>query len=272
MGIEDYSTTAGSNTSVGGVSIAEGMSPASVNNAIRAVMADIATARQDKRSTFIDDFLAGAIEARLSSTAGAGAGTEVLTVVSGSLNGTATLKSSTALGTHAQNCAIVTMDQLNYTAGQGGLAMETRLSINDITTVALFVGFTDTISTTVELPVYKASGADDLDSDATNACGVGFDTQGTTDQWWHGGVKADTDTAATHSGSAPVNATLVTIRVEVSSAGAVEGFINGVSIGTAVANAVTTSTPLTPVIVIGNRAGSAQRIATIDYIFVEQAR
>lgn len=41
-GIQDYSTTAGSNTSVGGVSIAEGMNPAGVNNAIRAVMADLA--------------------------------------------------------------------------------------------------------------------------------------------------------------------------------------------------------------------------------------
>ncbi len=42
-GIADYSTTAASNTSVGGVSIAEGMAPAGINNAIRAVMADIAS-------------------------------------------------------------------------------------------------------------------------------------------------------------------------------------------------------------------------------------
>lgn len=42
-GIADYSTTAGSNTAVGGVSIAEGMAPGNVNNAIRALMADLAT-------------------------------------------------------------------------------------------------------------------------------------------------------------------------------------------------------------------------------------
>ena len=40
-GIKDYSTTAASNTSVGGVSIAEGMLPSNINNALRAIPADI---------------------------------------------------------------------------------------------------------------------------------------------------------------------------------------------------------------------------------------
>ena len=40
-GIKDYSTTASNNTSVGGVSIAEGMLPSNINNAFRAVTADI---------------------------------------------------------------------------------------------------------------------------------------------------------------------------------------------------------------------------------------
>lgn len=40
MAFSDWSTTAGSNTSVGGVNIGEGMNPSDVNNAIRAVMAD----------------------------------------------------------------------------------------------------------------------------------------------------------------------------------------------------------------------------------------
>ncbi len=40
-GIKDYSTTASNNTSVGGVSIAEGMLPSNINNAFRAVAADI---------------------------------------------------------------------------------------------------------------------------------------------------------------------------------------------------------------------------------------
>jgi hypothetical protein len=40
-GIKDYSTTAGNNTSVGGVSIAEGMLPSNINNAFRAITADV---------------------------------------------------------------------------------------------------------------------------------------------------------------------------------------------------------------------------------------
>ena len=40
-GIKDYSTTASSNTSVGGISIAEGMLPSNINNAFRGLLVDI---------------------------------------------------------------------------------------------------------------------------------------------------------------------------------------------------------------------------------------
>jgi glutamine cyclotransferase len=40
--VSDWSTTAGDNTDVGGVNIAEGCSPSGINNAIRTVMAQIA--------------------------------------------------------------------------------------------------------------------------------------------------------------------------------------------------------------------------------------
>ena len=38
MGIKDYSTTNSSNTSLNGISVAEGMLPSNLNNAIRALM------------------------------------------------------------------------------------------------------------------------------------------------------------------------------------------------------------------------------------------
>ena len=37
-GIKDYSTTAANNTTVGSISVAEGMLPSNINNAIRALM------------------------------------------------------------------------------------------------------------------------------------------------------------------------------------------------------------------------------------------
>lgn len=43
--LNDYSATAALNTDVGGISIAEGCSPANINNAIREVMSDIAAVR-----------------------------------------------------------------------------------------------------------------------------------------------------------------------------------------------------------------------------------
>lgn len=44
MAISDYDTTAGNNTSIAGIDIGENCSPANVNNAIRQLMADLATA------------------------------------------------------------------------------------------------------------------------------------------------------------------------------------------------------------------------------------
>lgn len=43
MAIKDWSTTAATNTTVGGISIAEGMAPGNVNNAMREIMAQIAS-------------------------------------------------------------------------------------------------------------------------------------------------------------------------------------------------------------------------------------
>jgi hypothetical protein len=47
MAVTDYSTTPGSNTAISGINIAENCSPANINNSIRQLMADIATALDD---------------------------------------------------------------------------------------------------------------------------------------------------------------------------------------------------------------------------------
>lgn len=204
-----------------------------------------------------------------STTAGSGTGNQVATTIAASLNGEVTLKSASDDGAHGANFSTFTGINLGFKANQGGLAMEVRLKVDDVSEAYLFVGFTDTISTTVEGPIFLAAG--NIDSDATDACGVVYDVDATTDQWCHGGVKNGTDTVPAFSGTAPTDATYVTVRVEVSAAGAVQGFINGVAIGNPVADAVTITTALTPAIVIGNRSAN-QVIATIDYIWVQQNR
>jgi len=47
MAVTDYSTTPGSNTAISGINIGENCSPANINNAIRQLMADVATALDD---------------------------------------------------------------------------------------------------------------------------------------------------------------------------------------------------------------------------------
>lgn len=233
--------------------------------------AELASVDPSQKVTFFDDFLAAAIEGRISSTAGSGTGNEAATKVANSLSGEITLKSASDDGAHGANGTSLTLDELNFKANQGGLVLETRIKLDAITAVALFIGFTDVISSTVELPIYKTEGADTVDSDADNACGVCFDTDGTTDEWFHAGTKATADTDPTHSGTAPSAGTYVTVRVEVSAAGAVTGYINGTPIGAATANAITATTAITPCIVVANRS-AAQRIATVDYLWVQQNR
>lgn len=204
-----------------------------------------------------------------STTAGSGTATEVATTVANSLNGTVTLKSASDDGAHSANCSTFTGINLGWKANQGGLVMEARLKLSDVSEAVMFVGFTDTISTTVELPIFLVTTA--IDSDATDACGVGYDIDGTTVQFFHGGVKNGTDTTPAYSGSAPLDDTYFVVRVEVDTSGAVQGFINGKAIGAPVAAAVTATVALTPAIIVGNRSAN-QVTATIDYVWVQQNR
>lgn len=204
-----------------------------------------------------------------STTAGAGTGNAGAVTVAAALNGEVTIKSASDDGTNAQNSSLLTAIGLAWKANSGGCAVEARLKVDAITDVHVGVGFTDTISTTVELPIFMT--AADLDSDATDAAGIIFDTDATTDVIYVGGVKAGTDTTPQSSGIAMVADTYITLRVELSATGGVTGYINGTAVGTEVANAVTATTALTPYVVVSNR-GAAQRVLTLDYIKVEQNR
>lgn len=238
------------------------------NNQMDGVpLAERLTVDPSQKVTYFTDFLGDALEDEL--LAGVGGGTGNAVALSAGAGGRVSLTTASDDGDHSANGVSIGLGALDWRADQGGLAMEVRLQIDDITDVALFVGFTDTIGSTVEAPLFLA--AADFDSDADNACGVVFDTDATTDEFAHGGVKATADTAPAFSGGAPTAATYVTIRVEVSAAGAVQGFIDGTAIGAAVANAVTITTPLVPIVFVHNR-GAAARVALLDYVWVQANR
>lgn len=269
-------TDASANTDWAGFAFPD-ISPAelAILDGLGVPQAEIQALDPSQKFTLFDDFFgtwaigdAGPAD-RWSSTAGSGTGNEVATTVANSVNGEITLKSASDDGTHAANCSSLTAINASFKANQGGLVLEAKVKLDDVSEGVLFVGFTDTISTTVELPIFMNAGV--LDSDAANACGVIYDVDATTDQFYVGGVKADTDTDPTADNAvAPEDDTYVTIRVEVSAAGAVTGYIDGVSLGT-VADAVTITTALTPCIVVGNRSAN-QVVGTIDYIWAQQNR
>lgn len=217
--------------------------------------------------SYFTDFLGDALEDEL--LAGVGSGTGNAVALSVGTGGRVEIKTSSADAAIDANGSSLGLGALNWRADQGGLFMETRLQLDAITAAMFFVGFTDALPSTVEAPVFL-NGAN-IDSDADNACGIIFDTDGTTAQFCHGGVKATVDTTPAYSGTAPVAATYVKLRVEVSAAGAVQGFVNDVAIGAAVANAVTITTPLCPIIFVANRGGAARNVL-VDYLWVQANR
>lgn len=217
--------------------------------------------------SWFTDFLGDALEDEI--LAGVGSGTGNAVALSVGVGGRVEIKTSSADAAIGANGSSISLGALNWKANQGGLMMEARIQIDNISGSYFFIGFTDALASTVEAPVFL--NAADIDSDADDACGVLYDVDGTTAQWCHGGVKATVDTVPAYSGSAPVAATWYTVRVEVSSAGAVQGFINDVAIGPAVANAVTATVALTPIIFVANRAGAARNVL-VDYIHVQANR
>lgn len=159
--------------------------------------------------------------------------------------------------------------RLNWKAGQGGLVFEAKVAIDAITSVCVFVGFTDQVSA-LEMPFTLAAG-DVLTSNASNAVGMLFDTAADTDNWWLVGVAADVDATKQNAGSAPVAGTSETWRIEVTAAGVASFYRNGTLIGSAMTGAVGTTAALTPVVAAFSR-GAASRNVDVDFIHVQAQR
>lgn len=217
---------------------------------------------------FFDDFLGDTIKDEMQIKAGSGTGNAVaLTTGAGGL---VLMTSASDDGAITANASALELAGLDWYANKGGLAFETRLSLSDVSETYIFIGFTDaTQASTLEEPLFLTTTA--IDSTATDACGVLYDVDGTTKQWLHGGVANGTDTTPAYSGAAPTQDAFHTVRVEVSAAGAVQGFIDGVPIGTPVASAVTPTVALLPIIVLANRSANVCT-ASVDYFWVQQNR
>jgi len=214
---------------------------------------------------FFEDFdgiSTQALNPKLVYTEGTDTATAGMVIVAG-VEGFLRVTSGDSAGSIAADGAMIN-SELNWKANQGGLYMQVRIAIAAITTVSLYVGFTDTLA--LEGPV-SLSGTT-FTTNATDAVGFLFDTAATTDTIRLVGVKNDTDATMQDTGLAFVANAYRTLRVELSDEGVASFFIDGAQIGTHMTGAVTKTVAMTPVVIIRPEGAVAGRTFDLDYIDV----
>lgn len=213
---------------------------------------------------FLGDVLADQWGVRKGSDGGA-----VDFAISAATNGMIRATTGAGAGANMATNGVQLESALNWTAASGGLSFECRLKLAAITTVAVFVGFTDQVAA-LEMPIHSAGSANTITTNATDAVGLFFDTSMADDFWWAAGVKNDVDATHASTGIAPTAATYQRLRVELDTSGNAAMFINGRRYAT-VNNAVTASVALTPVVAAFRRAASSTTV-DVDYVWVQSNR
>lgn len=217
-----------------------------------------------------DDYLGEEIDGyRWQSLVGTDAECRQATVLADQVRGVVRLTTGDDAAADMATNGVQLQGRLNWRPNQGGLTWEARIAISAITSVAVFVGLTDQVAA-LEMPFTLAAG-DVLTSNATDACGVLFDTAADTDNWWLVGVKADVDATKQNSAVAPVAGTFETWRIDVDADGTARFYRNGSLIGTAMSNPLTASVALAPVIAAFAR-GAASRNIDIDEQLIQAIR
>ena len=235
------------------------------------------TADPSAKVTLFDDFLTATLDNAIWPD---GEGSDAQSV--GPVVVAAVLEGAIAAVSGNANSATTTVDtagtsgaDLNWTTANGGLAMETRIQVDDITNCSFFAGFTDRVVSDggTEMPIDASGTNNDLDASgaATDAAGIIFDTEFVTDPTLiHlGATSGGTPGAIVVGTLSPSNDTYVTLRVTINAARTLEGFVDGTSIGT-IATALA-DVALTPIVVVRSRT-TALRTIQIDYIWAQQDR
>jgi hypothetical protein len=159
--------------------------------------------------------------------------------------------------------------EVNWYASKN-CVMEARVYLHPITTVGVFIGFTDEKAEAAQTMPFAQTGST-LTDECTNGVGFLFDTNCTTDVWnivnTNAGDEATVGLAATYD---PVADTYQTFRVEVDVLGNAKFYIDGEPVGF-VEEAVATTSAFTPNISIQNKNGAAHYVY-VDYIKCWQDR
>ncbi len=213
---------------------------------------------------FMDDFLGDTVDGNLYTTSVANGGA---VAISAAQNGTLLVTANNAGSDVAE-----VMGDANWYAKCGDLIAEFRLKVDNITNVAINIGFANTYANSNDHCAVEigASQAVTMDADVTDFVGFVFDTGATLDYWYMAQSKNTTNTVVAVGTTAPVNATYETFRVKLGATGTATYYRNGVAVGTIV-NSVTNTTALHLYAAVIGRTTAARNVS-IDYIEAWAAR
>ncbi len=243
--------------------------------AMTASADELSALDKSTKTTLFDDFL-GTFDTNLwSDGEGSNAQANGPVAVASSLSGAVVCESGD--GDDANGAVDVSGtcgNSLSWKTNQGGLVMEAKVFVDDITNCSLFVGFVDAVlaNGSMKAPIEASGSGDVITAESADAAGIIFDTDfATTPTKFNlGSVKNTAVTTVVAGTTAPTNGAYNTLRVTLTAAGILEGFVDGTSIGT-IASAITVTDPLTPCVLVRGRT-SVSKFATIDYIFCQQDR
>lgn len=155
-------------------------------------------------------------------------------------------------------------------ASTNNLEFNARVQMSAITNMVCFVGLTNQVAS-LQMPINGAGGGNGFTANAADAVGFLFDTTMTTANWWMIGAKATVLATGQNSGLAPVAATYEQFAISVDQLGNATFFRNGLQVGVTMANAVTPTVAVTPVVAAFARA-AVSRTVTGDYIMASMNR
>ncbi len=219
--------------------------------------------------SYFDDFIGDALDSRWNIVEGTDGATSDAAILAGGIGGVLRFTTGDA-GTGLAADLVQMTQALQWQASNGGLFIEARFKLSQITEAYAFFGFTDVV--TLEAPIISAASANTLTTNASDAVGFMFDTRMTADTWWLTGVAGDTDATAQNTTYAPVADTYAKFRIEVDASGNAVFFYNGKQVGTKMTGALTAATDLTPTFAVGKLSTATSITAEMDYIAIGMTR
>jgi len=175
------------------------------------------------------------------------------------------------------NCALYVGP---FKPSDGGVVMEARFKVADITTCALFVGFTETLDAATPVMPAEFATTTMTYNGTGGMVGLQFDSDGTTDDWRAvagdgGAVSSNADANGTRAYNAPVNDKFDVVRVEIDVNGTGRVYLaedsGSLKLIKEIESAVTASDIEHAVLMIENRSGAAS-VMEVDYFYAKGNR